>query len=353
MPGSGAKYAAINAWVRARYARLLTPANLAELADAADFNALIGLLKQTAYGPHLQRVDERELTPRRAVYQIKNQLADSYATVIQAAPVHARPLLIQLYRSYEIDNLKAVLRGIVTGASWDRVRYVLFPFGPLTVLPAEAMLEAGNVSAAIELLRGTLYYETLAFALERYTIEQSLFPLEVALDLGYWRNLWSTMSHLSGDDRQQAMRTAGQLVDIHNLMWAIRYRVYHHLSEEEVINYTLPFGYRVKDESIRAIAAGADILQVVKRIYPTLTGIDELLQDSQNGIQELETRLQRYLAGECRATFSGYPFHIGVPLAYLILSEMEIQDMVVLVEAKSTQLPKERFRPYLSLEYAV
>jgi len=47
---------------------------------------------------------------------------------------------------------------------------------------------------------------------------------------------------------------------VNNLMWVIRYKIYHQLSEEEVINYTLPFGYRVRDEDVRAIAAGADLL---------------------------------------------------------------------------------------------
>ena len=66
-------------------------------------------------------------------------------------------------------------------------------------------------------------------------------------------------------------------------MWAIRYRVYHQLSEEELINYTLPFGYHVRDADIRAIAAGDDIAQVVKRIYPDLTNVAELLRRAPQG----------------------------------------------------------------------
>jgi hypothetical protein len=38
------------------------------------------------------------------------------------------------------------------------------------------------------------------------------------------------------------MKIIGSLLDMNNLMWAIRYKVYHKLSEEELINYTLPFG---------------------------------------------------------------------------------------------------------------
>jgi vacuolar-type H+-ATPase subunit C/Vma6 len=346
MPGGVSGYAAINARVRAMCSTMLTPQAWVRLCEATDLSALIGSLKDTVYGPYLTRVAEENLTSRRAVYQIKGRMADAYVSVIRLAPVHTRPLLTQLYRHFEVDNLKAVLRGIVTGAPWDRVRHVLFPPGP-TLLPAQAMVEAGSVEAAVEQLRGTPYYDTLSHAMKRYTAEQSLFPLEVALDLDYWRTLWSDVNRLPSQDRAQSLRIVGSLLDMNNLMWAIRYRVYHHLSEEEVINYTLPFGYWVRDEDIRAIAAGAEIPQVVARVYPDLTDVETLLQEPRSGLPELELQLQRHVAEQCRAAFSGYPFHIGVPLAYVVLNELEIQDLTVLIEAKSSQTPAEGFRPHL------
>jgi V/A-type H+-transporting ATPase subunit C len=340
-------YAALQARVRAMYSTLLTPQLWAELCEAADFGSLIELIKRTAYGPYLMSVADNLLTPRRAVYQIKQRMADTYFTVIGLAPTNTRPLLTQLYRHFEIDNLKAVLRGIVTGASWDQVLYVLFPLGPMTVLPAQRMVEAGNMEAAVDLLRGTPYYDTLSHSMQRYMAEQSLFPLEVALDLNYWRTLWQDINQLTDQDRTQALRIVGSLVDMNNLMWAVRYRVYHNLSEEEIINYTLPLGYRVQDENIRAIAAGADIAQVVTRLYPELTGVDALLQEPQRGLPELELQLQRYVAGQCEMAFAGYPFQVGIPLGYLILTEWEIQDLTVLVEAKSAHIPAEQLESHL------
>jgi V/A-type H+-transporting ATPase subunit C len=348
MPGGGVSgYAAIHARVRAMMSTLLAPRAWAGLYEAPDLAALFGLLKDTVYGPYLASVDDQNLTPRRAVYQFKGRLADAYVTVIGSAPVHARPLLTQLCRHFQVDNVKAVLRGLVTGASWDRVRYVLFPPGPVPALPAQTMVEAGSVEAAVEQLQGTPYYETLAHAMKRYTAEQSLFPLEVALDLSYWRALWNDINRLPSQDRAQALPIVGSLLDLNNLMWAIRYRVYHRLSEEEVINYTLPFGYRVHDEDIRAIAAGADIPQVVARVYPDLSGVDALFQEPRSGLPELELQLQRHVVAQCRAAFSGYPFHIGIPLAYVVLNELEIQDLTVLIEAKSVHMPAERFRLHL------
>ncbi len=348
MPSSGVSgYAAISARVRAMYSSMLGSQDLARLSDAPDFPSLLAQLKPTVYGPYLENLKDRELTPRRVVLQIKGRLADVHYSVIHMAPEHTRRLLTQLYRYFEVENLKAVLRAIVTDPTWERVRDVLFPYGPMSVLPAQAMVEAGNVSAAVELLRGTVYADTLSFAMKRYSAEQNLFPLEVALDLHYWRQLWQEAKKLSGRDQEQAKRIVGALIDMNNLMWAIRYRVYHKLSEEELINYTLPFGYHLRDDDVRSIAAGADIASVVRRVYPEMPNLNELLENPQTGLPQLEMQLKRDVMRQCLAAFVGDPFSIGLPLAFLVLCDLEIQDLTVLIEAKSSQLPPERYQPFL------
>ncbi|HJS20477.1 MAG TPA: V-type ATPase subunit [Anaerolineales bacterium] len=354
MAGGVTDYAAISARVRAKSADLITPQEMAQLSELPDFLSLVNALKNTAYEPYLESLKDKDINPRRVIIQIKRKLADSYNSVIQMSPVQTRPLVKQLYRYFEIANLKAVLRGIVTVSTWnaetglwERVRDVLFPLGSETVLPAQAMVESGSVAAAIDLLQGTPYEETLSFAMKRYSAEQNLFPLEVALDLSYWRRLWAEAKKLTGPDREHGVKIIGSLLDMNNLMWAIRYRVYHKLSEEEVINYTLPFGYRVQDSDIRAIAAGADIASIISRIYPGIPDVNALLENPLNGLPKLETLLKLQVMKQCQAAFVGSPFHIGVPLAFLVLSDFEVQDLIVLIEAKSSELPDEEFRPFL------
>ena len=345
-------YAGINARVRAKYSTQLSADTWAELVAAPDLAALLELLRRSPYGPYLTGGSDGGLTPRRAVYLIEGQMAEAYRTVIKNAPSQTCPLLTVLYHNFEVANLKAVLRGIVSQAAWLQVKYLLFPFGADTVLPAEPMVTTRSVEAAIELLRGTQYYDTLSHALRRYQTEQGLFPLEVALDLAYWREIWEAIGRLAKPDRLQALRVAGAWLDVTNLMWAIRYRVYYGLSPEELINYTLPWGYRVCDTDIRAIAAGADIAPIVQRIYPKLTDVADLLAQPRQGLPLLEVQLQRQVLEQCRKALGGYPFHIGVPLAYLILKKMEIQDLTVLLEAKASRTSPEIFRNYLLMAAA-
>lgn len=347
-------YAAISTRVRAMYSDLLSPQDMTRLSESPDFSSLVSALKSTPYGKYLSGLKDNELTPRRVILAIKHRLADSFSSVVQQAPEQTRPLVKQLYRYFEIGNLKAVLRSIQTVSSWnsdvaawDRVREVLFPFGSFSSIPAQAMVEAGNVGAAVDLLKGTPYESTMSFAMKRFSVEQNLFPLEVALDLDYWRRLWAEAKKLAGKDREMATKIIGSLLDMNNLMWVIRYKVYHKLSEEELINYTLPFGYRVRDEDVRGIAAGSDIATVVSRIYPNIPDVSALLDNPQSGLSKLEHLLKQEVVKTCVAAFIGDPFHIGIPLAYLLLSDFEVQDLIVLIEAKSSNMADEDYRPLL------
>ena len=354
MAGGVTDYAAISARVRAMSADLLKPQDMLRLNEAPDFLSLFNVLKGTAYGPYLEGLKDKDINPRRVITQIKRKLAGSYYSVTQMAPVHTRPLVKQLYRYFEIGNLKAVLRALVTVSTWntetglwDRVQEVLFPLGSGSVLPAQAMVESGNIASAVDLLNGTPYEEALSFAMKRYSAEQNLFPIEVALDLSYWRRLWAEAAKLTGQDRQYGVRIIGSLLDMNNLMWAIRYKVYHKLSEEEVINYTLPFGYRVKDSDIRAVAAGGDIASIVSRLYPGIPDVNALLEEPKTGLPKLEVLLKRQLLKQCEAAFVGSPFHIGIPLAFLVKSDLEVQDLIILIEAKSSNLAEDVYRPFL------
>lgn len=348
-------YSLVHATVRALYSTMLTPDMWSTLIQARDLDAVLSELSKTAYGSYLQ-LERQKLTPRRVAYQIRWHLADVYEKLIRLTPEPGRQLLLQLWRLYEVDNLKATLRGIETGSSWGQVRHLLSPMAKhvtLTTTDLEEMVRSEDVAQAIKHVQHTPYYETLAHALERYQAEKNLFPLEVALDLDYRRGLWQSVNELTGMDHKQALHLVGTVLDVDNLLWAIRYRAYHHLSVEEIINYTLPFGYQVSDEDIRAIAHGADIAQVVRRIYPSVDGLGLLEQISEQpraALGALELALQRHILRICHAAFVGYPFHIGIPVAYLLLNEHEIRDLTVLIEAKASHLPQEVFVPMLEIQ---
>jgi vacuolar-type H+-ATPase subunit C/Vma6 len=170
------------------YANRLDPRDFVRLSEAPDLPALVSQLKSTAYGPYIENLKEAEITPQKVLLQVKGRLAEAYQSVIHQAPGDTRALLLHRYRYYEVDNLKAVLRGILAGATWEDIRDVLFPFGSLGVLPVQARWRARNIRCG-GIAAGTLYEAPISSAMKRYNAERNLFSLEVALDLFHWRSV--------------------------------------------------------------------------------------------------------------------------------------------------------------------
>ncbi len=123
-------------------------------------------------------------------------------------------MLSELLRLYEVDNLKATLRGFIIGESWDRVRHTLYPLGNFGSLPYETLMNAATLEEAIDQLKGTVYYSALSNALVRYNQEKNLFVLEVALDLDYWNRLWKNSQKLPASDQTHVRKLVGTLMDM-------------------------------------------------------------------------------------------------------------------------------------------
>ena len=98
MSGGATGYAALNARVRVMYSTLLTSQELNGLYEAPDFNALLALLKSSPYGPYLAKMKDRDESPRKVAFHIRERLTDVYPSIIHSAPEHARSLLLQRYR---------------------------------------------------------------------------------------------------------------------------------------------------------------------------------------------------------------------------------------------------------------
>jgi V/A-type H+-transporting ATPase subunit C len=345
------RYSSLSARARALAGYLLSEEDWHRLLLAVDLDALTDAIFETHYGRNVSPPESPTLPNLELLFD--EVVVGEYEKFVSLASGAGRKLLAELLRRFELDNLKAILRQRAGGRT-AAADAVIVPLRD-TVLPIERLQQADSLRAIAELLSNTIYGPPLADALPRYESEGTLFPVEVALDLHHWRSVWQAVRALGGIDLDQAKRLIGTRLDRLNVTWAFRYRVYYDLSVEEIINYTLPYGYRSDDSTVRAIASGANVQDVIARVWgegaPEFAEVPD--EPTGESLQALETALLRF---ECRTAwdaFSGYPFHLGVVLGYLMLKECEAHDLATLAEAKAEGLPSETVEPYLIASKAV
>jgi len=315
------------------------------LLEAEDLHSLVDILSEIPYGKPLSFPDDISLS--RLGLFFDQTLVWEYEKFMALTTGPVYDLLKELWRRFELDNLKTILRRVAGGKTAQVEELVVHLRD--SVLPVSQLHEAADLQTAVGLLSDTIYGPPLTSALERYERERTLFPVEVALDLSYWRMVWSAVESLRGGDRDWAERLVGSRLDMINITWAFRYRLYYHLSEEEIINYTLPYGYRSNDSVLRSIARGASVQDVVSMVWgenvPELSSL--AVEEMAEVLQALEAALARLMCRLAREAFIGYPFHLGVLLGYLTLKEWEAHDLTALAEAKAARLPLEEIEPYL------
>lgn len=345
------RYSAANAAVHEGIGRLLPEQVWMRLLAAKSLEEILSILSGTAYresvleGP--ENLDEVE---RR----IRASLAGRLRAAMPFVSGHVRELLDWLWRPLELDNLIIILRALHSRVGAARIRSSLVPLGSASELDWQQLPNAKSVADLVDRMQdsyhGELYGRALDQARQEYERQRTVFVLEVALYRLYYRKLSDIIERLWGRDRKEAKRFVGAIIDSRNLLWVYRYRVFFRFGPETILSYTLPCGEWVDASLIQRAASGAPPAELVKTIWrdglPDLNFIQN--QSQRQTIVELETFFRRYFYDLAHKTLQSYPhFHLGTILAYLILLESEVDDLVSIIEGKANDWSGERIRSCL------
>lgn len=332
------RYAAANARVRGLYAQLLGGDTWNTLISVEGYDAALSILRDTTYGSTIREVEQRgPLTIERLERRLLARAASNARLAMRLTRGGARDIIHVWWQHFELENLKAVFRGIDQGLPPETIQRLIVPLGERASLPWETLTHEATVQGLVERLQGTHYINPLRAALPVYERQGTLFPVEVALDIRYYRDLAAAIHALGGEDRADARDVFGAWLDILNILWAYRHREYYHLSAEEIVNYTLWHTERTDAGLIREIALGADPLDVIPRVFgPGAVDVGALpaSRDPAEWMHRLERALYEHWRRLALRQMGGYPFRLGTFLGYLVLEELEAGDLVTLLEAK-------------------
>ncbi len=321
--------------------RLLTTEQLRALAASPDLEEALRLLMATAYETMATGLLERGATTEEVERAMSGNLVASYRRTVSIVGGRQGAVVEQMARRLELENLKTILRAKARGESVDAVRTLIVPMEELSDLPYDEMMRAEDLEAMARTLANTEFGPVLSAALPRYEAERTLFPVEVALDLHYYRKLWQVAQLLFGNDLRVARRIIGIRYDSLNIDWIVRYRLIYQLSPEEIFNYTLPHGWRVDNAVVRRAASGEGIEDVTSALPNPYRDLLSAVGSLPDPVERTGLILRRYLSAVARLSLAGHPFQIGVALAYMWLKEAELHDLRVVLEAKRYGFPVE------------
>ncbi|MBN1916371.1 MAG: V-type ATPase subunit [Verrucomicrobia bacterium] len=329
-----ARYAYINAKLRARLSLFLTDTQFRQLAAAADLETLYGMLAQTRYGAVARELSHTEDMISVEFRLLIDELA-TYQTVLQHVRGVPRLVVETMMSRHEVDKLKVLLR--LWHTKDPRAEHLAYPGVICRPLPAESIRHARSVDELIGLLDGTPYARPLQTAAAAFAAHGNLFYLESALDVDYYSRLWSAIARLGFGDRERARTLVGLEIDIENICWMLRLQHYYKMPLGEMLALLIPNGARVSEPFVRRAAGGGDLKHVVGAAlgelvsdFPDVTPIETEVAT----LEMMEDVLWHYYLGAVRKGLHGYPFTITTVMGYLKLAEIERRNLVCVLNGK-------------------
>ncbi len=335
MVGSLGKYAYLNAKIRARLSRFLTEYDVEKLVSAGNVDEAYNVLRQTSYARLFEKVDSSVPLPEVENLVFTNEVYH-YLELMRDAHGDVKEVVRAMLRHYEIENLKQILRVWHNKKQFEMNQF-LFRGRILEEIPVDKLLKSENFEELILHLDQTPYKSALMRMRELYNQTGNLFYIEVGLDVQYYLELWNKLSRLSAADRKVAQRLIGIEIDIRNINWVVRFRYYHKLPMGEALKLLIPNGYRVSEEFVRESYLSENMRAVIEglltKFYLDIPAMS-LAEDDLSNLQALEAVLWQFLFREVTRCLSGYPFSIGILMAYLTLRKIDTQNIISVLNGK-------------------
>jgi len=173
--------------------------------------------------------------------------------------------------------------------------------------------------------------------------------------------VFAAAARLGTADRAAAERVLRIDVDMQNVSYLVRAGDFQGAGGESVLAWLIPRGRAIDTSTVaRAMARGVDTAAESRSSSGSALGI-ELLRGSYGSIGALlgaggsaasrlaflEGALRQISSDEAGRSLAGYPFSIGIVLAYFTRAREELRTVMTILNAKNYAMPEERIRSAL------
>ncbi len=330
----------INARIKVMKSQLLPASRLEELLHLPDVDAFIQALGDTPYNPELQEALSRFAGVRAVDEALAQNFYHTTRRILSFADGEPRRLIEVVLLRYDLQNIRAIVRGRHTGKSNDEILATLYPGGLLSEVRLRELLQQPDLRAIADTL--VTWMHPLGFPL-RQGVEAAqrsgtLVDIEVALDRAYVR-YGLGIADGEGHSETALRRFLQNEITATNAKTALKLRRIRELSREERERFFIPGGYVFSRDQFATLAdpqSSAAEIGAMRPLGAELTGQESLL--------EMERAIDRAFQKLAAQMFFGDPLSLDVVIGYLTRKAAEVSNLRVVAHAKQLGIPADGAR---------
>lgn len=327
-----------NARLRAMRSRLLSSRELEGLSQAKSLPAMISILATTAYRKPVEASLARTYGVEVIAEALRNDLITTLDKVRCFYSEQAGDTVALILRSYDIHNLKSILRGLAKHAPPGEILNTLLPVSELSHLLLSELTSAPGPRVAIDRLASmNLPIAQPLIQLRGEHPGADLPEMELALDRWYFQQalVYIKENNLTDTPLDIAIRMQA---DFTNLLTVLRFS--HMPSERKLVRQ------QYGSETVGDLLVGPGFLSFdmllqaaeqdnIEKAINTLpdTRYKALLQESLNNylrsgrLSDFEKHFNRYRLKWMSGMIARDPLGVGVVLGYLALKINEVSNI--------------------------
>ena len=345
------KYGFINAKLRARISKGVSEEQFQRMIQAADLNEAIQVLENTAYSelPQVYHETGDMKMAERVILEHEIETVKELKGYLKGELIG---LLDRILEQYEIELLKDALRywfdrTVRKREVQDGLSY-LYKEKVLHDIDIHGIIYADSEEELLDFLEGTPYRSVVEEGLERMKGSGSLYHVEIRLEELFFTHLKEEMEHLQKRDREIAERIIGIQIDMENITRIGRFLRFYSVEGPGETETTRGPGdflsggrHLGREELSGAISSGNPmqaLVNILSKHYSDETLTDQL--DKMKGKRDdtalliLLSMMEEIFRDEVRRLLFGYPFTVGIILAYCFIKKNEIQKIIRILNGK-------------------
>lgn len=337
--------------IRGKKSFLLERQQLYSLAEFRTQTEILGFLADSPYGLELSKLQD-DSSPVETERAIRLGLARSVQNLIQTAKGNVEQFLLEYSRRFDAYDLATLVLFKSQGRPWEE--YVMTR-QPLALMKENQLRKIYSIED-LESLAEVVGDETLQSRLEGISLE-SLTPDKASLVRDIF-NGWGeerfynfVTQKLHGRDRASCREIVGASLDILNLSISLRSKL---IGLTGIKLHLVPTYWKLREKQLEQILSAEDVPTALDkaaslRAYRSLLSGARQRYDETKSLSFIEIASRKYMSELARKILLGFPYTIGVVLAFLVLKENEAHNLAAVVSGVGAGLRPEQIRALITV----
>lgn len=332
----GAKYAYIVARVRVMKSKLIPKETYPKFLNM-EIPEITRFIGESEYKKDVDELSKKHRGTDLFEHALNQNLALTYRKLIEVSQNEANFLITEYLRSWDIWNIKTILRGKFSSASEEEILEDVVAAGQLRYRDMTEIVKIGTVEGVIAAFARTPYYDIL----KEY--KGVLADTENALDKMYYSNIIKAALTTGNKLFLKFLRTE---IDLKNLKILFRMKRAG-MERDDIIRLLIPEGMELKESDLSRLAA-TPLNEFVRALeeFSYWKAIADVSGELTTLIN-IETRLDKHGLVYASQISYYYPLSILPILDYILSKKIEVDNLRIIVRGKETGLPEEIIKAHL------